>query len=97
MTPFIGIKIEHFVTRSVFAKALADHHWRKSEDFPSSMTKKEAMRILKSQLFHLGGEGEYQGHWDGASEEFVRPFTEAYDAALEWINKNYPYLAGQPG
>ena len=92
-----GIKIEHFVTRSVFAKAIASYYWPSKQIFDPSLSKKEVIKILEHQLFFQGIEGLYTGHWDAASEEFQEPFIKAYDAALEWIDKNYPYLAGQPG
>lgn len=91
-TAFLGIKIEHFVTRSTFAHAIASHYWTRNEDFNSRSSKRDVMKILETQLFHQGNEGLQRDHWDGASEEFVKPYQNTYEAACEWIDKNYPYL-----
>lgn len=91
-TPFLGIKIEHFVTKTVFAKAIASHCWTYGEDFDPKTSKTDAMNILKKNLFHQGIEGLNIDNWDGASIEFQQPFKDAYESAIEWIEKNYPYL-----
>lgn len=91
-TPFFGIKIEHFVTKTVFAKAIASYCWLYKKEFDPNTKKRRAIEILKEQLFHQGQEGINTDHWDGASEDFIRPFNDAYENAIAWINKNYPYL-----
>lgn len=90
--PFFGIKIEHFVTKSAFATAIASHCWCTGEEFDPKSSKKKVFEILKKNLFHQGLEGVCRDHWDGASEEFSKPFDMAYSLAIEWIEKNYPYL-----
>lgn len=91
-TPFFGIKIELFVTKTVFANAIASYCWANREDFDTEMTKTTAMKILKDNLFQQGVGGLNRDQWDGASQEFVAPFEDNYKAAIEWIDKNYPYL-----
>lgn len=90
--PFLEIKIEHFVTKMVFAKAIAGYHHHNHSPFNDKMTKTQAIKILKKGLYHEGNDGIYTDHWDGASEEFLFYFNTAYDKAKKWIDKNYPYL-----
>lgn len=89
---FLGIRVEHYVTKTVFANALADHCWTYNEEFNTRISKAAAMNILKSALRNKGDEGIEKHAWEGASQEFVQPHTDAYEAACEWIDKNYPYL-----
>lgn len=91
--PFYGIKIEHFVSKDVFARAIGGHCYEENTSFDPNTPKKEAIRILKVQLFRHGIEGLYTEHWDGASEEFWAPFNNGYQVALVWIDKNFPYLS----
>lgn len=91
-TTFLGIKVEHFVSKEVFANALADNCWTYNQEFNSHLSKTEAMKILKRQLFHKGLEGIEKHSWEGASEEFAQPHVDAYEKSCEWIDKNYPYL-----
>lgn len=90
--PFFGITVEHFVTKRVFANAIASYHWTYDKEFDPKMLKKQAMAILKKNLFLQGAEGLNTDHWDVASEDFLAPFQNAYEAAAKWIDKNYPYL-----
>lgn len=89
---FLGIVIEHYVTKSVFAGILADHCWTNNIEFDARMCKTAAKNILKKGLRYKGDEGIEKHTWEGAGEEFVQPFNDAYEAACEWIDKNYPYL-----
>lgn len=91
-TPFFGVQIECFVSKTVFAKALTNHFWRRSQTIDSTLKKRDAFDILKVELFFNGIDGIDTSHWDGASEEFMRPFNDTYDAAIVWIEKHYPYL-----
>ncbi len=91
-TAFIGIRIAHFVTKKIFANALADDCWTYHKEFDPRISKTDAMKILKSALHNKGNEGIEKHSWEGATEEFAQPHTDAYEKACEWIDKNYPYL-----
>lgn len=95
-TPFFGISVEHFVTKHTFARAIASYFFRKEEKFDPKTNRRAVIEIVKKNLFFQGIEGESTDHWDGASEEFVKPFNDAYEAAITWIEKNYPYLDHKP-
>lgn len=86
------VRINFYITKSLFAKSMADHYWTRSEEFPTKLTKKAAKEILKTQLRHGGHIGIDQDTWNGASAEFVQPWEDAFNAALEWISINYPKL-----
>lgn len=91
-TPFFGIKVECFVTRTRFAKILADYLWTHSKVFDPKIQRKEVMQILQQSLRATGTNGLDTTIWEGASEVFIEPFNNAYEAALQWIDKHYPYL-----
>lgn len=91
-TPFFKIKVESFVTRGLFAKILADHYWTISEEFDPKIRRTAVMEILLTSLRLTGIQGIDITAWEGSSEEFVQPHNNAYEAALAWIDKNYPYL-----
>lgn len=91
-TPFYGIRVEHFVTKHVFARAMASYCWTYNKEFDINISKRQAMKLLKKQLFQQGIQGLYTDNWDGASEEYVSPFNDAYDKATAWVDNNYPYL-----
>ncbi len=91
-TPFLGIKVEHFVTKLIFARALASHCWYGNLEFNPEWSKPEVLEILKKQLHYDGNGGIDTTHWDGATEEFVYYYSKGYDRACEWIDKNYSYL-----
>jgi len=90
--PFYIINISQYVTKAVFASALADYCWEGSEIFDPKMTRREGMRILKHRLEWAGRQGIDTTLWEGASEDFVQPHNDAYEAAIAWIETNYPYL-----
>lgn len=91
--PFLGIKIEMFVTMSVFATALGEHYYEQSELFPEKLRKTDAMNILNKRLFNHGIQGEYaEGFFEAADESVVEPYNDAYRKAMIWVAKNYPYL-----
>lgn len=87
-----GLNVEHLVTKGTFAKALADHHWEERSEFDPNMTKAAGMRLLRHRLEWAGRQGIDTTLWEGASQDFGQPHNDAYAAALEWIEKNYPYL-----
>lgn len=91
-TPFIGIKIEHFVKFRDFANHLALHFERESLPFPEKLTKKEAMKILCDGLFHYGLKGELDFEYYDGAFEFWERYNPLREAAEAWIKKNYPYL-----
>lgn len=91
-TPFIGIKVEHYVKRQDFAKHLAEHFDRKGEEFNSDLKKKEAMLILKNGLFFYGLYGEIEETLYEGSDSALDGYNAAYRAALDWVSNNYPYL-----
>lgn len=87
-TPMIVIKVEHFVTDSVFAYALTNHYFRQGFEFPDKLSKTESMVILKDELFFHGKEGE---DW-GEDNDQVAEHNPIYEIAHNWVLKNYPYL-----
>lgn len=92
-TPFMVVKVEHFVTAARFATALADHCWTKSKDFNPGMKRLEAMEILKLGLVNDGKNGVLKdGQFEGASEEAAEAWEKPYREAQKWVLKNYPYL-----
>lgn len=91
-TPFLGINVEHFVTKLVFVRALADDYWERSEEFDLKMKKTTGYEILKRRLFFKGNKGVETSGWDGAAEEFMKPYREAFEASTKRVEKNYSYL-----
>ena len=95
--PIFCIKVEHYVDASVFADALRCHYYRNSLDFPDSLTRKEAKKILLDELCNHGDFGEIDTTlYEGASLEVTEPMYELYKQAKEWVEKNYPYLKYEP-
>jgi hypothetical protein len=92
-TPILVIKMEHFVKSTDFAHALADHYWCNSEEFDPKITKTEAMKILKSGLFFNGLNGEFRSEqFEAADQSVFNEWNRPFEAAHEWVIKNYPYL-----
>lgn len=88
--PWFTVTLISIVDRTIFANALADHHWTYSLQFNPEMSRKEAILILETQLRLKGTEGIEKHAWEGASVEFAQPYEDAYDAAIKWITKKYP-------
>lgn len=88
-TPCFAINIRSLVTIRVFVIALADYKLvNKNTDF-SSMSKKEAERILQKQLFFSGIDGENSQYEDA---DWMDEYNQYCDEARTFITKNYPYL-----
>lgn len=90
--PIFVFKIEMPISKQIFAKAIAGH-CHEGGEFNPKWSKKEVLSILKERLTYNGVQGIYTDHWDGASEEFLSDYQNGYNAAIEWIEKNYPYLS----
>lgn len=91
--PCLSIKTDHCVSAKHFAYALAHHCWIEGLSFDPKLSKKEAMGILKDMLYHHGINGETDfTMYEGASAEAVAGFEDNYPLAMEWVQKNYPYL-----
>lgn len=91
--PIFLFTIEMPVSKFIFAKAIAGYYHESGGKLNPSSTKTDVLNILKKGLMLNGVEGINTEHWDGASMEFVADFQNAYDAAIEWIERNYPYLS----
>ena len=91
-TPMFIVRIEHFVKLNDFAIALTDYFYQEGEPFNEKLTKKEAEKILKRQLFFHGLRGEYpDGFFDSSYEEgCVR--NKVFDDAIDWLCKKYEFL-----
>jgi hypothetical protein len=90
--PFFGIKVEHFVKKTDFAKHLAEYYYLENIQFDEKITRQAAFEILKTGLFHSGLNGlideyEYEGSNDALDSYYI-----AFKEAIKWIEKNYPYL-----
>lgn len=87
------VKVEHFVTLPVFAKALSSHFYSHSNDFPEHLSKTEAIRILKTELRYGGDQSAYdiEGVFQDATD-FHKIYQPIFKKSLEWIKTNYPYL-----
>ena len=86
------VRIEHFVKDSDFATALTDKYYNEHENFPSSLSKKEAEKILKRSLFFFGLQGQYEdGYFEATYEEGTR-YNEIYSDALEWFRSKCEWL-----
>jgi len=88
-----AIKVDHYVTGGVFAAALACYYYESSKEFSNNLSKKEAKEILLKELRYGGDLSNYDrtGLFEGAldSNDIYDPI---YEAAYEWVIKNYPYL-----
>ncbi len=91
-TPFIGIKVEHYVKINDFAKHLAEHFDRKGVEFDKALGKREAMEILKTGLFFNGLYGEIDETLYEGAPNALDNYDAAYDLARDWVGRNYPYL-----
>lgn len=91
-TPFIGIKVEHYVTINDFTKHLAEHFHRKRAEFNIKLGKRQAMKILKRGLFFNGLEGEIDTTLYESSPHGLDHYEAAYVLARKWVEINYPYL-----
>jgi len=89
---FYGIKVEHFVTLSSFAKALCEYAYNKNEQVSiiRCLKKSEAMEILKERLFFYGGNGELGE--ENLDTDKIDAYNNLYAEAINWVKKNYPYL-----
>lgn len=93
--PILALKIDHFVTLGVFALALTDYHYYTAMDvFNHKLSKKEAQEILKHQLLFHGTQGEFPDGFFEAAADIQEVRNSIYQAAEEWIKKNYPYWRG---
>lgn len=90
--PMYVVPIRCFVKISAFATALQDYYYGKSEPFPKNLKKKDAVVILKRQLFHNGIRGEYDGQAFEGSSELGEERNALYEQCHEWVARNYPYL-----
>lgn len=85
------IKTEHFVTLEHFAKALTAHFYSKNKAV--KLTKKDARNILNRSLFFYGIYSEYSQPPEMVGDECLEQYNEIYAQCVEWVEKNYPYLA----
>lgn len=88
----IVFKVDHFVKLSDFSRALTDYYYSKSSDFDQALTRRQAVRILKEQLFFHGLNGEYGDGFFEASFEAGNEYNAIYEKCFEWVKKNYPHL-----
>lgn len=95
-TPMLVFKINSFVTDRVFAIALTDHFYGKSEEFDFKIGRKEAVKILERRLFFHGIKGEHEDGFFEASFEFGEIYNRTYSNAKKWVLKNYPHLLNTP-
>lgn len=90
--PIFVVKIESYVSASVFITSLTDYYYVNQLEFDTRLSKREAVKILKRQLFTYGVQGEHMdGFFEAAND--VWPLYEAIQKqARDWVQKNYPYL-----
>lgn len=91
-TPFIGIKVEHYVKINDFSKHLAEHFDMEGTEFDKELSKRAAIEILKKGLFFNGLYGEIDGTLYEGSSNALDNYQAAYVLAQEWVEINYPYL-----
>lgn len=85
MSTYIRVEVEHLITASIFAKALADHFWSINEEFDDDFTGEMAERILRQRLEHRGAVG-------CVGVEDYDSYKAVNAAALAWIKVNYHSL-----
>lgn len=90
--PFMVVRVEHLVTETSFATALADFYWCKSEPFDTLLSKSDARDILYRGLFHNGRKGVLSDGQLESAEDIGTEYNNAYKAAIDWVRKNYPFL-----
>lgn len=91
------VRVEHFVTQRVFATALTENYYGKSESFPKKITKKEAENILRHRLFFHGNKGELEDGYFEASFEEGEKFNAIYADVIKFIKSKYPWLSKNDG
>lgn len=91
------VRIEHYVTLSVFAKALSEKFYLENGEFPNNLTKKKAEGILRHRLFFHGNNGELEDGRFEASFEEGETFNAIYDDAFEFVKSKYPWLSENDG
>lgn len=90
--PIYTVKINSCVSSSTFAKSLANHIYGSNLDFPNDLTKTVVKEILIDQLFYYGINGQYESGFFESSYENGERYNAIYSEALNWVEKNYPYL-----
>lgn len=88
--PGLVIPIKPIITLADFSTALGEESFNgEGIDF-KTLTKTEAIRILKNRIEFHGRQGSYQGLEDiGEHQETLNAEIEK---ANEWVSTNYPYL-----
>ena len=93
-SPIFVMKIEMFVTHGRFCLALLDYIYRNgNEEIIDTLKKKQAIGILKEELFHYGRNGEYHDGMFEGSFELGEERNRLEKICSEWVKKNYPYLS----
>lgn len=92
---FYGIKIEHFVTKTAFSTALANYFFRHRLPFNESLTKIEAKKLLRTELFHYGIRGENETTMFESAIDIMDELNDLLTKADKWIDNNYPYLTNK--
>ena len=87
--PGYCIKLETIFTLRSFSTALASVSFNNPIDF-KTLKKKEALKILFTELRQSGLHGQYEGLDDLG--DLTEEFNKHYEKAEIWIKKNYPYL-----
>ncbi|GEM_PF-1171672 len=95
-TPILWFRMEIRIKLSVFAKAITDYFYNYGGFFPDKLTKKEAERILKRQVYNYGTSGETPDRQFEASFEEGERYNSIYDSAIKWVNTNHPHLNKKP-
>jgi hypothetical protein len=78
------------ITRGDFAKALAEHSISRGGIEFYSLGKDAAKKILADRIQWYGRSGANTS--EAMSVEQVDFFNTEFEKALEWIDRNYPYL-----
>lgn len=92
-----GITIKFRFNRDRLGLALLDHYYRQDdvtvESLPEllkSLKKSEAKKILKSELFHYGCQGEYHAGYFEAADDVGQVRIDMEELITVWLDKNYP-------
>lgn len=88
--PILVFKIEVPVTLLTFAHRLAYAAFEGK--IINWNNKRHVIELLKGELVRYGRDSNELDRWDGASEEFWKPYQDTHDKAMTWIPKNYPHL-----
>lgn len=89
------IRIDHPVSKSTFAKLLADELTRDGEPLIpklSALTKKKSIDLLRKNLLWYGQQGEYSDGAFEAAYEAGEQRNMCFDLCKDWLTEHFKDL-----